>query len=379
MRILHVNQRAEFIGGVERILHDTASSLSAGGWPQALLFEDGEPDASFLQPFDTAGSDPEIIGRFRPDVVLIHKTRLPERTRRIASSLPTARMVHDHDLVCLRRHKYLPLTGSVCERAAGNACYRNLCFVQKGTADNAFPVTFRGLRSQRREMEANAGMRRYIVGSQWMKQQLHRNGFPADRIDVVHPIPRSLQTLKRRAPSVSNEILFVGQVIRGKGVDLLLRALSLVERPWKATIVGDGSHLGACRELARGLGIADRVEFTGWVDHERLDDFYARARFAVVPSRWPEPFGMVGPEAMARGRPVVAFSAGGIPDWLDDERSGLLVTPGDIRGLSSAMERLLGDAELTARLGENAASFVGDHLNHGNYLGALRRSLEASQ
>ena len=55
MRILHVNQRAEFIGGVERILHDTASSLSAGGWPQALLFEDGEPDADHLM---EAGDEP---------------------------------------------------------------------------------------------------------------------------------------------------------------------------------------------------------------------------------------------------------------------------------------------------------------------------------
>jgi glycosyltransferase involved in cell wall biosynthesis len=379
VRVLHVNQRAGFVGGVERILHDTASSLSIEGWPQALLHEDASPDSLFLEPFEAASADPQIVERFRPDVVLIHKTGQPERARSIAGSRPAARMVHDHDLVCLRRHKYLPVTGSLCERAAGRACYTNLCFVQRGAPGSALPITFRGLGAQRREMAANAGMRRYIVGSQWMKQQLDSNGFPADRIDVVHPIPRSIQALHLRAPSGSNEILFVGQVIRGKGVDLLVRALSCLSRPWKATVVGEGNHLGTCRDLAGRLGVADRIEFTGWVDHDQLDSYYSRARFAVVPSRWPEPFGMVGPEAMARGRPVVAFSAGGIPDWLEDGRTGLLVPPGDIRGLASAMDRLLADSGLTTRLGEAAASFVKDHLNHGNYLGALRRSLEASQ
>ena len=83
MRVLHVNQRAGFLGGVERIVHDTAASPAAGGWPQALLHEDGKPDAGFIAPFELATSDPDLLERFQPDVILVHKT---ERVDRIDSS-----------------------------------------------------------------------------------------------------------------------------------------------------------------------------------------------------------------------------------------------------------------------------------------------------
>lgn len=88
---------------------------------------------------------------------------------------------------------------------------------------------------------------------------------------------------------------------------------------------------------------------------------------------------MVGPEAMARGRPVVAFSAGGIPDWLTDGVSGLLVPPGDVQGLAAAMGRLLADPELAARMGQAAAKQVHRDLSHRGYLESLKRSLETTQ
>lgn len=88
---------------------------------------------------------------------------------------------------------------------------------------------------------------------------------------------------------------------------------------------------------------------------------------------------MVGPEAMARGRPVVGFAAGGIPDWLDDGVTGLLVPPGDVEGLTAAMERLLGDAGLVAQMGRAAAERVDRELTHRGYIERLKRSLEATQ
>ena len=379
MRILHVNERASDFGGVERILFDTAQTLADEGWSQALLHEDGQADARFTVPFEVAGRDASIVERFDPDLVLVHKTRNPSQAEQLARRYPTARMVHDHDLFCLRRHKYLPLNGRLCERAAGMACYANLCFVQRSPAGSTFPVTFRGIRGQQREMASGVRMRRYIVGSRWMRAQLVKNGLPQSRIDVVHPIPRSLGRAVPAPPSLTDEILYVGQIVRGKGVDLLLRALAELRRPWRATLVGDGNHLDACRELAAELGISSRVRFTGWVDHDRLASFYASARFAVVPSRWPEPFGMVGPEAMARGRPVVGFAAGGIPDWLDDGVTGLLVPPGDVPGLTAAMDRLLGDSALTAAMGRAAAERVDRELTHRGYIDALKRSLEATK
>ena len=376
MRVLHIHQRASYFGGVEQILHDTAEGLSTNDWPQALLYLDSDADPDFLSPFTDSDVSDSIIGRFRPDVALIHKTDDLTRITAVADAMPTVRMVHDHDLVCLRRHKYFPLGGKICEHAAGLACYRNLCCVQRPSSPGVFPITLRSLRSQRKTMSANRGMRRFIVGSRWMRGQLQKNDYPADRIDVIHPVPKDLDSVRALPFASAPEILYVGQVIRGKGVDLLLRALGRVRHPWQATIVGVGTHLDYCRKLADELGLAERVRFAGWVAHRELEAYYARALFTVVPSRWPEPFGMVGLEAMSRGRPVVGFAAGGIPDWLADGVAGLLVPAGDIEGFARVMDRLLADHELANSLGRGAASLAAEKFSHAGYLGELMMSLE---
>ena len=74
----------------------------------------------------------------------------------------------------------------------------------------------------------------------------------------------------------------------------------------------------------------------------------------VLPSLWPEPFGLVGPEAMAYGKPVVAFDVGGVREWLVDRVNGLLVPRGDVPSLAAAIAELQMDPQLRARLGEGA-------------------------
>ncbi len=378
MRVLHVHQRAGFFGGVEQILHDSAAGLSRRGWPQALLYADPETDPGFLSAFSEASNSESVIARFRPDIALVHKSEDPARFAAVIDATPAVRMVHDHDLVCLRRHKYFPLSGQICEHAAGLACYRHLCCVQRPSKPGSPPIVLRGLRAQRRIMAANRNMRRFIVGSRWMRGQLQKNNYPGDSIDVIHPVPRDLDAVHLLPTSSAPEILYVGQVIRGKGVDLLLRALSRVHNPWRATIVGVGNHLDYCRALAEKLSIGDRVQFPGWVPHDELEAYYANARFSVVPSRWPEPFGMVGLEAMSRGRPVVGFAAGGIPDWLADGVAGLLVPAGDVEGFARAMDRLLEDQNLAASLGRGAAKLAAEKFSHRSYLDNLMRSLESA-
>ena len=378
MRVLHIHQRASYFGGVEQILHDTAEGLSSKGWPQALLYLDPDADPDFLSPFTDSAMSESVIERFRPDVALVHKSEDLAQITTVTGSIPTVRMVHDHDLVCLRRHKYFPLGGQICEHAAGLACYRNLCCVQRPSSPGVFPIVLRGLRSQRKKMAANRGMHRFIVGSRWMRGQLQKNDYPGDCIDVIHPVPRDLDSVRFLPFSSSPEILYVGQIIRGKGVDLLLRALSLVRNPWRVTIVGVGNHLDYCRALADELSLGDRVRFPGWVPHQELEAYYARARFTVVPSRWPEPFGMVGLEAMSRGRPVVGFAAGGIPDWLADGLAGLLVPAGDIDEFARAMDRLLADQKLAESLGRGAAKLAAEKFSHHGYLRELMVSLEGA-
>ncbi|MCF7985459.1 MAG: glycosyltransferase family 4 protein [Thiohalocapsa sp.] len=377
---MHVNQKAGFFGGVERILYDIASGLCAEGHPQALLHGEPDADRKFCTPFESVGTLHEdvesTIGAFGPDVLLVHKVADDEVIPLLSRACPTVRMIHDHDLVCLRRHKYFPISDGICDLPAGISCYTRLCFVTRAPSGSRWPVEFRRVSDRKRAIFAHRDVRRFVVGSRWMRQELVVNGVDKERVDIHPPIPRSLQSAVALPAPGTAEVLYVGQVIRGKGVDLMLRALARLHRAWHATIVGTGNHLEACKQLARQLGVSERVSFVGWVDHESLESYFAGAAVAVVPSRWPEPFGMVGIEAMARGRPVVGFAAGGITDWLFHEVNGLLAPPADVAMLATHLDRLLSEPALAERLGAEAARIVKENYRHERFLGGLMSTFE---
>jgi len=93
-----------------------------------------------------------------------------------------------------------------------------------------------------------------------------------------------------------------------------------------------------------------------------LGHYYDRAAIVVCPSRR-EGYGVVAREAMAHGRPIVASAVGGLLDAVEDERTGLLVPPGDAGALRSAIERLLADPALRARLGAAARERAGERFS----------------
>ena len=376
MRVLHINERAGFYGGVEQILYDTAVGLRKLGWPQGLLHQDPNPDDAYTAAFEQASTEEGTLHSFAPDVLFIHRFENFQQIRQLASDYPTIRMIHDHDLVCIRRHKYFPLSTRVCDRPAGIDCYKHLCFIQRSEPGSRLPITLRLVKQCRQAIQAHDSVRSFMVGSRWMQRELEINGIPADKIEIVPPIPAALGEIRPVAPADSQEILFVGQVIRGKGVDLLLRALHHLSSPWHATVVGTGNHLDSCKELAKDLGIDERVHFAGWIPHQELPPLYGNAALTAVPSRWPEPFGMVGIEAMARGRPVVGFAVGGIPDWLEHEKTGLLIAEADTAAMAMAIDRLLKNTDLRNKLGEAAARRVQQRYQPQLYLQQLMHILE---
>ena len=165
------------------------------------------------------------------------------------------------------------------------------------------------------------------------------------------PPPPQDQTPVTREPDL---LLFAGQLVRGKGLDTLLTALSKMKAPARLLVLGAGRQETELRALARKLDLDGRVEFAGSASRDALDIQYRRALCLVVPSRSPETFGLVGPEAMRFATPVVATDVGGVGEWLKDGVTGLAVQPNDPGALAAALDRMLTDRTLAARLGENA-------------------------
>jgi glycosyltransferase involved in cell wall biosynthesis len=135
-------------------------------------------------------------------------------------------------------------------------------------------------------------------------------------------------------PEEPPHVLFAGRLSAEKGIAEFLEATEGIAR----VIVGDGPLRGRVPETV------------GFVPHDLLAGYYRRAAVVACPSHR-EGYGVVAREAMAHGRPVVATRVGGLVDAIDDGETGLLVEPGDQAGLRAAIERLLSDSELRARLG----------------------------
>ena len=374
MRVLHLHERARFQGGVEQILHDLAAGLASRGWPQALLCTDPGADPAFAAPFEQVLTSPHAAVEFAPDVVVLHKWSDAFLVESVLARYPSVQVVHDHDLYCPRRHKYFPIGHQPCAERAGGACVRHLCLIER--REGAWPVGVTSLPDFRRRATTAKRASLFVAGSRYTAAELARNGFAADRIEIIAPVPAAIDGARFQPPGERGRMLFVGQVIRGKGLDLLLAAAARLKGEWSLDVVGEGRQLGESRKLAAELGIADRVSFAGWIPNAELDDWYRRASFTVVPSRWPEPFGMIGLESMARGRPVLAFDSGGIRDWLAHQVSGLLVRRGDVAALTHGLQQALSSPGLVRRLGYEAARHCRRRFSHKGYLDAMQSALQ---
>lgn len=167
-----------------------------------------------------------------------------------------------------------------------------------------------------------------------------------------------------RAKRKSVRVLFVGRLESRKGIDVLLAAAPDVLKQFPDSIldiVGDDTILRSDGQtykedflkLDLAPSVRKRILFHGRVEEEELRAFYRDCDVFVAPSRY-ESFGLVFLEAMMFGKPVIGCDAGGGPEVVTDGKTGLLVAPGDVTGLSGAMLRLLGDPALRQRMGEEA-------------------------
>jgi glycosyltransferase involved in cell wall biosynthesis len=161
------------------------------------------------------------------------------------------------------------------------------------------------------------------------------------------------------------ELLCVATLNPGKGHEILFRALSAVrDRGWHVTCAGSLERSPATverlRQLIRTLNLEQQVSFSGELHEEALAACYDRADVFVI-ATLRETFGMAVAEALARGLPVVATRTGAIPTLVGVEEAGLLVEPGDVEGLTVALNRVLDDRALRQRLAAGARH-VREHL-----------------
>lgn len=162
----------------------------------------------------------------------------------------------------------------------------------------------------------------------------------------------------RTSPKGTPYVLCVAMHNEKKGIDVLLRAFAHLQhaRPdLRLVLAGDGPLRQQLEDLAASLNVRGKVEFRGRQTRSQVGELLRGCEVFVLPSR-SEPFGIVLIEAMACGKPVVATTAGGIPEIVENGKNGLLVQPDDPQALAAALIKVLSDTKLQETIASNGLS-----------------------
>jgi glycosyltransferase involved in cell wall biosynthesis len=378
MRVLMLAQTySPVVGGEERLVEDLSAQLARRGHQVAvatLRQPLGEPPASpdgvrvhLLESsvhgipgiavheerhYASPGPDPRTVAGLRrvlreeePDVVHAHNWL-------VNSFLPLARgagaplvlSLHDYGILCPTKRLFLD--GAVCSGPAPLKCLRH-SLEHYGAAKGAMVAV--GTRLLEPWLRRRVDI--FLSVSSAVEELCRVRPADAHRIvpNFVGELPPPPTDAEEQLAFLPREpfVLYFGDVAEDKGAANLLAAHRSLQDSPPLVMIG--------RRGIEGLAETPGVIAPGALPHAVAIEALRRSMFTVAPSIWAEPFGIVALEAAVAGKPIVASDIGGLRDIVADGETGLMVPAGDRAALAAALERMIDDGEMRARMGEAAA------------------------
>lgn len=365
----------ESTGGMNVYVRELSRELGRRGWAVDIYTHAETLDRPAVIP---VGNNVRVIHTVAGPVKHIGKNELykylPEFAENVLAMVASEGIVYDVI------HSHYWLSGLVAERlrAVWNAPMLQM-FHTLGEMKNQVAQ-----RAEERELDVRiSSERRLMQGADRVvattpldrQQMLDLYGADPEKIEIIscgvdlslfRPIPRLEARREVGLAPESRVILFVGRIEPLKGLDTLLRAVSIVANrnpEWRddlrLVVVGgeaegvadpSNAEMRRARRLRAELGLAEQVAFVGAQSQETLPYFYSAADVLAMPSHY-ESFGLVALEAMASGIPVIASNVGGLSYTVQHGKTGLLVPPRDPDCLAAALEHALANPGLRTRLG----------------------------
>jgi glycosyltransferase involved in cell wall biosynthesis len=357
MRAITVlSDRSGDVGGAERYWETVLPALANRGLTVRLLARELPPSARFGEAVtaraipwadedgganaDAARAVAAELREHPPDVVVtasVFDAAVLDAVR--ANALRWVARIHDHRAFCPTGDRVYPQFEAPCSAPMGAAC-RGASLV-RGCVHGPRASSFRRIaeRESLRDRIARADI--VLVSSDHMRTTCVANGISAGRIEITPPpLPDAAFAATPAARPAARTLLFASRLTPRKGLRSLIGALAKLpanERP-ALVVAGEGeAEERDARSQAAHDGVA--VDWRGRLSAGELRTAIDASDAVAVPSLWPEPFGLVGIEAQARGRPAVAYEVGGISDWISG--AGISVRRGDETALASAIRAIL--------------------------------------
>lgn len=337
-----------------------------------------------------------LCERVHPDVVhmnLVHRQitlSILDAPYLKQHRVPVLFTSHDYILVC-PNYVMLDGAGNVCDACLGGHftnCLKRKC-VKGSTAKSAMGM----LEAEYLKIHGSySKIDRIIAPSAFMEKELVDGGFPAKQVLCLQNFAKQ-EILNNAADDADRTdrddpfLLYFGRLSKEKGVDVLvnafIRAIPGLPSGLRLVVAGDGPERKGIEEkiATAGLDSTNRIELVGFQSGLAMQRYAERASLAIASSRCREnmPYSIV--EAFALGTPVIGTNIGGIPELVEEGRTGLLCEPDDVDSLSQAILRgtaLIQDRDAYAAMQANCRSYVLEHCSQDKYmkdLTALYREL----
>ncbi len=383
MRVLLVTDWTAEEGGVETYLAQLRPGLEQAGDEVRLLVSSlgtgaraadyvargyrGAAAQSVGQLFNPAAARrlQEAVRAFRPDVLHVSsfELQLSPLALRAARGVPIVHSIGWYKPLCPTGHKLRP-DGSLCLVRRGRVCRDAGCLG---------PLRWARETGRYALIDGALGRAAAIVTcSAYMRERLGLEGVHAVGLPWPVALPGSSF---RRTPAEAPLFAVAGRLSPEKGVETLIRALARLRAGGidaRVRLVGDGPARRAIVDLARGLGVADAVEITGWVRHAEVERHLAAAWAVVAPSLWAEPLGLSAVEAIVRGIPVVATAVGGYAETVEPGLTGLLCPNGDAAALASLLAEVASRRAFPDGVDARRAAALAARHDLGRHVAALQ-------
>lgn len=370
MKILLINDHGSPAGGAEVMTFTLSKELIARGHEVRIFSSTAMaiPGLSFADYYCFGTDNPKlrmltqvlnpsayerlrgVLKEFHPDVVHIRMFlwQLSPLILPLLKRFPTVYHVVTYKPVCPTGRKLLPC-GTACRVDQGLNCFKNKCL--------SLPALGVSMMQHYFWSKWKKTIDTIIANSHFVAGELKKAGM--ENVEVIwNGVP-----VRPMRPPLSKKPLavYAGRLSGEKGVDILIRAFEIVRRKVpeaELLIAGEGAGKKQLLQLCDRLKLNHSVHFLGHLSREDMEKRFESAWVQVVPSKWPEPFGIVATEGMMRGTAIVGSNTGGLAEIIQHEKTGFQVAPFDCQGLAEKLTLLLTDRDLAEQMGRQGRSFA---------------------
>jgi glycosyltransferase involved in cell wall biosynthesis len=310
----------------------------------------------------------KILKKEKPDLIHLHNFDLLSLSVIAAANklnLPILYSIYDYWAVCPTTMLLNP-KGEVCNDYRSSKCSNCVKKRKGGSIRSIFlPLTNLLIKKYLRKIN------RFIVLSNSSKKILVDYGISNSKTDIVY-LPFLKPKFEKNNP-LTDSLLYVGWIEPHKGLDVLIKALNLVQKEFpnvKLNVIGSYDsnpiYFKKINDLIKKLNVSKNVSILGRKNDNEFRQIFSQSEIIIIPEQWNNMSPLFLIESMAAGKPIVASNIGGLPEFIRDGENGFLFDPKDIHQLSEKILILLKNKEKSTQFGQEAkkeflAKFTDDH------------------